>query len=199
VKDNISETINQRYQEIQALSPTSESLAAVPEEPSISVSSFLSLSLFIFFFVVIFLGFLPLLISRFRDFKRFQMALVMAFLAGALPLSVGLVLHQSGLLTTASLEETPRQVKIVDVTQASFRVQWETSGSQYGAIRYGTEPSVSSINQTALEFGGLRRTSEHNVLVENLLPDTDYYFEIISGSHWYDNNGVLLHAKTLPK
>lgn len=197
--ENIPETISQRYQEIQALSPTSDSVAAVPETASISVSSFLSLSLFIFFFVVVFLGFLPLVIGRFRDFKRFQMALIVAFIAGALPLTVGLVLHQSGILTKASIEETPRQVRVVNIAPTSFRVQWVTDGSQYGAVRYGTKPASSALTRTVLEVGGLSRSTDHDVLVEDLSPETDYYFEILSGAHWYDNNGVFLHAQTLPK
>jgi uncharacterized membrane protein YhaH (DUF805 family) len=191
--------ITQRYQEIQALTPTDESLTEIPDDSPLPVSTFLSLSIFIFFFVVVFLGFLPLIIERFRDFKRFQMAILVAFVAGAIPLTMGLVLRQSGVLTRASVVEAPREVQVVDVTSNSFRVNWETDGVQYGALRYGTEPYSEAFTMTVLEVGGLARSQEHDVLVTSLTPDTDYYFEILSGSHWYDNEGVLLTAHTLAK
>ena len=197
--ESTPDIISQRYQEIQALSPTADSAQAVPEGPTISVSSFLSLSLFIFFFVVVFLGFLPLVIGRFRDFKRFQMAMIMAFLAGALPLTVGLVLHQSGILTKADIEEAPRHIKIVEVAPTSFRIRWETAGFQYGALRYGVKPASTALTRTVLEVGGLTRSTEHDLIVSDLVPETDYYFELLSGAHWYDSNWLCLTVQALPK
>lgn len=189
--------ISQRYQEIQALSPTNDSLTEIPDDSPLPVSTFLSLSLFIFFFVVVFLGFLPLIIERFRDFKRFQMAILVAFVAGAIPLTLGMVLRQSGVLTKASVVEAPQGVKIYNVTSDSFRVAWETSEMQYGALRYGTEPYSEALTKTKLEIGGLARAQEHEVLVSGLVSDSDYYLEILSGSHWYDYSGVLLSVHTL--
>lgn len=189
--------ISQRYQQIQALTPTDESLAEIPDEAPLPITTFLSLSLFIFFFVVVFLGFLPLIIERFRDFKRFQMALLIAFVAGAIPLTMGLVLQRSGVLTRASVLEAPRNVRVASVTSDSFRVIWETDDEQYAALRIGTEPYSEAFTQTILEVGGMERSQEHTVAVTGLDPDTDYYFEILSGAHWYDNAGVFLTVHTL--
>lgn len=189
----------QHYQQIQALTPTDESRESVPPESSTSISTFLSMSFFIFFFVVVFLGFLPLIIERFRDFKRFQAALLIAFLAGSIPLSLGLVLHRSGVLTQASASEVPRNVQIANVTSTSFMVSWETDGEQYGALRLGTEPYGEALERTILESGGLARSTEHSVVVKDLTPDTDYYFVLLSGSRWYDNAGVLPSVQTLAK
>ena len=184
---------------IEALTPNDESAVQVPETPSISVSSFLSLSLFLFFFVVVFLGFVPLVLGRFRDFKRFQMALILAFLAGALPLTMGLVARQSGFLTRAFLEETPRGVEVFAVTAHSFSVRWQTGGDNYGAIRFGSQPYREDLTQTALEVNGLGLRKEHAVMVSELEGERDYYFEILSGSRWYDSHGILLSVRTLPE
>lgn len=191
--------LRQRYQEIEALTPTDESLAAVPDESPLPISTFLSLSIFIFFFVVVFLGFLPLIIERFRDFKRFQMAILVAFVAGAIPLTMGLVLQRSGVFTRASVMEAPRNVQISSVSKNSFRVSWKTDDLQYGALRIGEEPYSEALTETVLEIGRLGRNLEHEVLVSGLTPDADYYFEILSGAHWYDNSGVLLKVHTLPE
>ncbi|OGY20784.1 MAG: hypothetical protein A3A65_01255 [Candidatus Chisholmbacteria bacterium RIFCSPLOWO2_01_FULL_49_14] len=189
--------LEEHNQQIQALSPTEESLSQVPDDSALPVTTFLSLSIFIFFFVVVFLGFLPLVIERFRDFKRFQMALLVAFVAGAIPLTMGMVLQRSGVLTKASVLETPQDVQVSGISTESFRVTWETTDTQYGALRYGNEPFSEALEQTALEVGGLQRTNEHSVVVKNLEPDTDYYFELLSGAHWFDQGGVLLSVHTL--
>lgn len=190
-------SISERYQQIQALTPNEET-ADLTGQPVVPISTFLSLSLFIFFFVVIFLGFLPLVIERFRDFKRFQMALLLAFVGAALPLTMGLLFQRSGLLTRAAIEETPQNVRIV-TSENTIRASWETTGDQFGALRYGTEPYRKALTKTVLEIGGLERTKEHEVVVKNLEPETDYYFEILSGAGWYDNKGALLHVLTPAK
>lgn len=191
------DAIFERNQQIQALTPTDES-SILPDEPSMPISTFLALSLFIFFFVVVFLGFLPYMIGRFRDNKHFQMALLLAIIGGALPLTMGLLMNQTGLLTKASVEEVPHNVEIKAVTSSSFRVSWDTSGEQYGALRYGAEASTAALTNTELEIGGLARIKRHEILVDELSADTAYYFELLSGSRWYDNSGALLSVKTLP-
>lgn len=191
--------ISEHNQVIQALTPTDESLAQVPDDSPLPMTTFLSLSIFIFFFVVVFLGFLPLVIERFRDFKRFQMSLLVAFVAGAIPLTMGLVLQKSGVLTRASVIETPKNVQVFDITASGFKVSWETDNPQYGALRYGSEPYSEALTHTVLEAGGLARTREHSVVLKGLDSDRDYYFEILSGAHWYENNGALLSIHTSVK
>ena len=198
MEESSLKTYSQQYKQVEALTLTEES-KEIDGESFMSISTFLSLSLFIFFFVVIFLGFIPMLIERFRDFKRFQMALLLAFVGAALPLTMGLVFQRTGFLTSASVEEIPRNVRIVDVEASSFRVKWETNGEQYGSLRYGTEPYHSALKITVLEVDGLVRKINHEVLIEKLSPEVDYYFEILSSAKWYDNSGVLLHTKTLPE
>lgn len=188
------QSITERYQQIQALTPSDEPLN-FSDTPSITISTFLSLSMFIFFFVLIFLGFLPLVIQKFRDFKRFQMALLLAFVGGALPLTLGLMFAKTGLLTKASVEETPKNV-IVEVATHSFTVNWETENSQYGAISYGETNDKKDLGRTALESEGLKKAKEHQVVVDNLEAGKVYYFMILSGARWYDNAGELLQAVT---
>lgn len=199
MSESVGGNISEHNQQIQALTPTDKSLAQVPDESPLPVTTFLSLSIFIFFFVVVFLGFLPLVIERFRDFKRFQMSLLVAFVAGAIPLTMGMVLQRSGVLTKASVIEQPTNIEIYDITASGFKASWETNDEQYGALRYGSEPYSDSLTHTVLEIGGLGRTREHSVVVKSLTSDSDYYFEILSGAHWYDDAGVLLSVHTLAR
>lgn len=195
-EDTPQASITERYQQIQALTP-----AGGPEEidssPSVTISTFLSISLFIFFFVLIFLGFLPLVVQKFKDFKRFQLALVLAFVGAALPLSLGLLFARTGLLTKATVEEIPRQIQI-ESQEKGFSVKWETALDQYGAIRYGSRPVAAELTRTVLEKNGLEQKQQHEVIVEDLEPETIYYFQILSGTRWYDNSETLLSVLTPP-
>lgn len=188
------ESISERYQQIQALTPSDESVD-FQDTPSITISTFLSMSLFIFFFVVIFFGFLPLVMQKFKDFNKFKMALLLAFVGAALPLTMGLMFDRTGLLTQATSEETPQNI-IIEVEKEAFSVKWETAANQYGALRYGKEEDISKLDQTILEVNGLQDTQNHEVAVEGLEQETDYYFEILSGARWYDNQGRLLKVTT---
>lgn len=190
------QSITEHYQTIQALTPTSESEEAI-QEPLMPLSTFLNLSLFIFFFVVVFLGFFPLLIERFRNFRRFRTALVVAIISAALPLTAGLMFQRTEFFTKAYVDEVPQQFQIFNVTPNSFSVMWETNGNHYGSLRYGTEADVDKLEFVKLEQGGLMHKKNHEVIVDELTPNTDYYFQIISGGRWYDDAGQLLHVHTL--
>lgn len=191
---NAAKSIGEHYQQIQALAVSEESQSEIPQETTTTLATFLSLSIFIFLFVVIFLGVIPLVLERFRDFKRFYIALLLGVVSAALPLTMGLLFQKSGLLTQASVEEIPRNVIISDVTFDSFSVEWETDRAVYGVLRYSSDSD--DLDNTVLEVGGLLRKRQHEVLVDGLRSDNDYYFQILSGSRWYDNSGIPIQVHT---
>lgn len=84
----------------------------------------------------------------------------------------------------ASPEETPKQVKITNITDRSFSVSWTTDKEVLGFIVYGKSPSLGSTVRNSTT-----PSSTHLVKVESLSANTKYLFKIGSGGGQYDNNG----------
>jgi hypothetical protein len=92
-------------------------------------------------------------------------------------------------------EATPKKVKISNVSDKSFSVSWITETSTVGFLKYG---DTASIDQKIADVrdeksGEKQELKTHFVTIENLQPQTKYYFKIGSGkgmgSTLYDNNG----------
>ncbi len=89
-------------------------------------------------------------------------------------------------------------VQITNLTDTSFTVVWLTKEKVEGSVRYGTSPG--SLSATAIdERDGLSNKKgyhTHSVKLTQLLPQTKYYFEIVSGSSVLQNNGTPFSATT---
>ena len=93
----------------------------------------------------------------------------------------------------------PGTVRVTNVTGGKFSVSWLSTEAVTGAVRYGTWPhQLTSVRGDDLD--GSRRT--HHVSpgddVSALLPDTWYYYDILSGSSVDDNGGVHYLIATGP-
>lgn len=93
----------------------------------------------------------------------------------------------------------PGTVRVANVTYATFAVSWMSTEAVTGAVRYGTWPQ--SLSQTATDdLSGVRRA--HHVSPgftgQELMPDTWYYYDILSGSGIDDNGGVHYIQATGP-
>lgn len=70
----------------------------------------------------------------------------------------------------------------------SFTVSWLTDLDAPGEVHYGTDPN--NLNQTASDLRGAMTSEQtHYVRVENILPNTTYYFDVVSGNTTDNNNG----------
>jgi hypothetical protein len=107
------------------------------------------------------------------------------------------------ILTSGSTVNSPtgeKSVRIVNLTDTGFSVTWISQEREEGYIKYGT--SSSSLSSEAVdERDSASSKGEyyvHLVSTARLLPETEYFFEIVSGTDKYDNNGTKYSVTTSP-
>jgi hypothetical protein len=102
--------------------------------------------------------------------------------------------------STVSSPTGEESVRIVNLTDTGFSVVWISEEREEGYIRYGT--SSSSLDSEAVdERDSISSKGEHYVHMAStsrLLPETEYFFEIVSGNQIYDNNGSKYSVTTGP-
>ena len=92
-------------------------------------------------------------------------------------------------------DATISDVHTSNVRDVSFTVSWLTDIVTTGEVRYGTDPN--NLNQTATDTRGAATNSQtHYVVLGNLLPNTTYYFDVVSGNTT-DNNHQVTTGPTL--
>ncbi|MBC8422481.1 MAG: fibronectin type III domain-containing protein, partial [Chloroflexi bacterium] len=88
-------------------------------------------------------------------------------------------------------------VRITNVRDTSFTVSWITDISSDGHVNYGTDPA--NLNQTAYDDRGADTFDDtHHVTLQELLPNTLYYFDVVSGATTDDNDGAHYTVTTGP-
>lgn len=136
-----------------------------------------------------------------------------SFQPKSLPILLGLALTLLGLLggifaisriqslsSRASLETAPQQLKITNIGSSSFVVSWITPDKTTGLVSVGETKEMGEIKK---DFRDLQLPTQtpfalHFVLVDNLRPQTKYFFKIISGGRSYDNSGKPFEVMTAP-
>ncbi len=79
----------------------------------------------------------------------------------------------------------PEGVRVINITANSATVTWQTSKPVAAQVEYGTTPG--SFLLRTFEKG---ETTNHNLTLSPLLPETIYYFRIRVGDEVYDDNGA---------
>jgi len=88
----------------------------------------------------------------------------------------------------------PLEHKVTNVNDVSFTVSWITASDEEGYVEYGTTAALGSTAHDERGAGTVDDT--HHVKVDGgLLPNTLYYYDIISGET-RDNNGGA-HYRTI--
>lgn len=100
----------------------------------------------------------------------------------------------------ASPEETPKDVRITNISDSGFSVSWITDKGTTGFVSFGTS---TRLGQTASDDQD--RGSEpspriaHHVTLAGLAPSTTYFFNVGSGRNTFDNKGSPWQIRTAPK
>lgn len=107
------------------------------------------------------------------------------------------------ILSSASTVSSPTgedSVRIVNLADTGFSVVWISEEREEGYIKYGT--SSSSLSSEAVDerdsVSSKGKYYVHMASTSRLLPETKYFFEIVSGSETYDNNGTKYSVTTGP-
>lgn len=98
----------------------------------------------------------------------------------------------------ASPQLSPQQVKISNTGSNSFTVTWLTTGKTTGAISVSEAVTDEQIRKDFRDQEKKVLTSSflHFVNVDNLKPQTKYFFKVISGEKTYDNSGNPFEVTT---
>lgn len=118
--------------------------------------------------------------------------LLMSLLAG-----VFLVKSDQVFFLRADPEITPREIKISNLTDASFTVSWITSKPVSGFVQNekGEEKRVFGDDRDQLA-GQVGHYTTHHVTVKNLESASNYVFRIGSGGKMFDDNGQPFRVST---
>ncbi len=135
--------------------------------------------------------------KKFWD-KRIPSLLGLLFLA----ISVGMVAWFGGGYTElrgrASVEETPKNVQISNITDTSFTVFYTTDIKTEGAVAYARDPSFGQVglDDRDRESGKPSLRQVHYVTLTQLDAGTKYYFAIQSGATTHLNNSQPYEVTT---
>lgn len=89
-------------------------------------------------------------------------------------------------------------IQTVNLTDTGFTVIWVSETKEQGTVKYGTSKTDLS-NSAVDQRDGLTTKGAyyvHMVDVTRIQPETTYYYEVVSGSNTYDNNGAKYSLKT---
>jgi len=109
--------------------------------------------------------------------------------------------NQSTLLkSNASLSDQPKNVRITNITDTSFTVSYSTDGQVPGSLNYGIDKSLgqSALDDRDQQTGNLANYNIHNITVQRLSQQKQYFFTITSGQENYSNNSQPFAATTGP-
>lgn len=100
----------------------------------------------------------------------------------------------------ASPTQQPQNVRITNITDTSFTVSYITNDKVTGSINYGKDQNLglTALDSRDKQSGNVKTYKVHNIEVNNLSPQSQYYFTIISGQDTYLNNSQPFQVNTGP-
>ncbi|MBC8422412.1 MAG: S8 family serine peptidase, partial [Chloroflexi bacterium] len=88
-------------------------------------------------------------------------------------------------------------VRTTNARDTSFTVSWITNIPSDGHVNYGTDPAA--LDQTTYDDRGADTSDDtHYVTLQGLIPETTYYFDVVSGGTTNDNGGAHYTMTTGP-
>ncbi|MBI2443095.1 MAG: hypothetical protein HYV40_04290 [Candidatus Levybacteria bacterium] len=115
--------------------------------------------------------------------RRIPTLLALLLLIGGIGTASYLANTQLHIISRASPEEKPQNMRITNVTDSAFTLTYTTSIPTLGTISYGTqEPSQVVFDDRDKKAGITKDYTTHSITVEGLKPETKYVFSITSGT-----------------
>lgn len=125
-------------------------------------------------------------------------------LLGIFLIGVGIILTtylvQAGVVTLgrAAPGYTPENIRISNITNASFTVSYITKEASVGSISYGSNENLSEValDDRDQQSGSVTPATVHYVTIRNLQPKSKYFFRITSNQTTFLNNDAPFFATT---
>lgn len=190
----LGNNISNYYVQVAALTPQS-AVAPVPAKiaPAQSGMVFAAMQSGLVF---VGFAFLALLVTAFRSHKRLATVatiMMIGIITSTIPLGLQLVKEQQNVESQAAATYQPKDMTVSQVTATSFVISWKTDLPEIGVVRL--RPTKDLVPpMTMLQDPG--ELMNHSLVAANLQPNTQYYFDILSGGVWYDNNNEPIMVKT---
>lgn len=110
--------------------------------------------------------------------KEIITIILLTVLFVGIPLGVYLVSKQTNLFSSAAISREPRDVRISNITDASFTISWTDNKKSYGFIKYGLseKPETTIFDDRDSNVREERLT--HHITPKNLESGRNYYFQI---------------------
>jgi hypothetical protein len=193
-----STSLTQHYLAVQALTPQSGSPISTTGPVSSGFDLPFGLSLFQSLVIIglVVIGLVILFIVVFQDVKKAFTIIGLILMTSAVPISVAITNQQTRIQSQAGPNYVPKNVSVNQVISNGFTVVWDTDQPGVGVIRVRPQSQMANNNQifSEAEDGDIYK---HIIKISQLKPNQDYYFEILSGGVWYDDQGQPLHVQTL--
>lgn len=99
----------------------------------------------------------------------------------------------------ASPSTTPAIVRIANISSSSFTVSFSTAAESIGSITYGESKNPDILAKDDRDNEDITKPHRlHYFTVNNLKPNTKYYFTLLSDNEAFDDNGEPYAIKTSP-
>ena len=98
----------------------------------------------------------------------------------------------------ASPSDAPQNLKISNISDASFTVSYTTDDAVLGSLNYGDNTNLGKTVLDDRDRQTVTPRHTHVITLKNLNPNTTYLFSITSGQNTYLDNGSLFRTKTGP-
>lgn len=122
--------------------------------------------------------------------KRIPTLIVISLIVAGI--GVTSFLTNTGVIITgrASISTKPESVRVTNIASDTFTVTYITGEPTSGALLYGSDKN--NLSQTTLSSERL----VHSITLDNLSPNTKYFFSIVSGQDTYLNGTAPFEATT---
>lgn len=96
--------------------------------------------------------------------------------------------------------EIPQELKITNISDASFTVSYSTQDHVIGSVNFGKDKNLGSaaFDDRDQKVESVIPHKIHSITVKNLAPQTRYFFSITSGQKTFLNNDVPFEVSTAP-
>jgi hypothetical protein len=111
----------------------------------------------------------------------------------SIPLALILLTKPAVFNLRASAQSLPNDITITAVTDQSASISWQTASPTQASLKYGLNPHNLSLVSVENQTG-----TSHQLLLEGLLPDSDYFFALQIGHQTYTDPTYKFHTQPRP-
>lgn len=105
---------------------------------------------------------------------------------------IGITLAVTIFLINSASGATPQKMKVTNVRDTQFTISWVTDESESGWVNYGTSTAPGKTSKIGYDDRGSQTTKDtHHVTITGLLPETTYFYKIVSGTMTDENFGSV--------